>query len=76
MRGCLTARSFVSLSLCDKYFFNAEGAEAQSGRESKDRAGIRKALLYSVLFERSFFLFTHLVKSKTKEKPQIYCTKR
>lgn len=39
-------------------FFNAEGAEEQSGRGSKDRAGIRKALLYSVLFERSFF-FIH-----------------
>lgn len=36
-------------------FFNAEGAEEQSGRGSKVRAGIRKALLYSIIFERLFF---------------------
>lgn len=59
-----------------KNIFNAEGAEEQSGRGSKDVAGMRKALLLSVLFERLFFLFTNLVKRKTKAKPQIYCTKR
>lgn len=58
-----------------KNIFNAEGAEEQSGRGSKVRAGMRKALLLSVLFER-FFLFTNLVKRKTKAKPPIYCTKR
>lgn len=59
-----------------KNIFYAEGAEVQSGRGSKDGAGMRKALLLSVLFERSFFLFTHLVKRKTKANSPIYCTKR
>ena len=54
-----------------KNFFNAEGAEEQSGRGSKDRAGIRKALLYSVIFERSFFYSPIWWNAKLKQSPRF-----